>query len=90
MHNQAIVIIPTYNEKENIESIIRTVFSLPEPFDILVVDDNSPDGTSDIVKSLIDEFPDNLNLLLREKKEGLGRAYIAGFKWALGIIMNIF
>lgn len=68
MHNQAIVIIPTYNEKENIESIIRTVFSLPEPFDILVVDDNSPDGTSDIVKSLIDEFPDNLNLLLREKK----------------------
>ncbi|HOB76873.1 MAG: polyprenol monophosphomannose synthase [Bacteroidales bacterium] len=83
VHNQAIVIIPTYNEKENIESIIRTVFSLPEPFDILVVDDNSPDGTSDIVKSLIDEFPDNLNLLLREKKEGLGRAYIAGFKWAL-------
>lgn len=83
VHSQALVIIPTYNEIENIELIIKSVFSLPEAFDILVVDDNSPDGTADIVKKMIPQYPDSLHLLLREQKEGLGRAYIAGFKWAL-------
>ncbi|HPX45918.1 MAG: Undecaprenyl-phosphate mannosyltransferase [Bacteroidetes bacterium ADurb.Bin035] len=83
VHSQALVIIPTYNEIENIELIIKTVFSLPEAFDILVVDDNSPDGTADIVKKMIPQYPDSLHLLLRQQKEGLGRAYIAGFKWAL-------
>ena len=83
VHSQALVIIPTYNEKENIELIIEAVFALPEAFDVLVVDDNSPDGTGDIVRNLISKYPDSLHLLMREKKEGLGRAYIAGFKWAL-------
>ena len=79
----SIVIIPTYNEKENVEAIIRTVFHLPENFDILIVDDNSPDGTADIVKQLQNEFPEKLHLLLRQQKNGLGKAYIAGFQWAL-------
>jgi dolichol-phosphate mannosyltransferase len=78
-----IVIIPTYNEKENIEKMVRRVFSLPESFDLLIIDDGSPDGTADIVKSLQTEFPDQLNLLERKGKQGLGTAYIAGFKWAL-------
>ena len=77
-----IVIIPTYKEKENIERIIRAVSELPVSFDILIVDDNSPDGTADIVKNLQSEF-DNLYLIEREGKLGLGTAYIAGFKWAL-------
>lgn len=77
-----LVIIPTYNEKENAERIIRAVFDLPEAFDILVVDDGSPDGTADIIKRLQDEFP-ALHLLEREGKQGLGTAYIAGFRWAL-------
>jgi len=81
--NKALVIIPTYNEKENIENIIRFVFKLETPFDILVVDDNSPDGTAIIVKNLINEFPKRLNILERQGKQGLGTAYIAGFKWAL-------
>ena len=78
-----IVIIPTYNEKENVEAIIRKVMSLPISFDVLIVDDNSPDGTANIVKQLQLEFPNQLNLLQRMEKNGLGTAYIAGFKWCL-------
>lgn len=79
----SIVIIPTYNEKENIENIIRAVFFLQQGFDILVIDDGSPDGTATIVKSLMSEFSDKLNIVERKGKLGLGTAYIAGFKWAL-------
>lgn len=78
-----LVLIPTYNEKENIENITRAVFNLSMPFDILVIDDNSPDGTAAIVKRLQKEFPDRLHLLERQGKLGLGTAYIAGFKWAI-------
>ena len=81
--SDSIVLIPTYNEKENIENILRTVFALPKSFHILVIDDNSPDGTADIVKRLQTEFSTQLHILERTKKNGLGRAYIAGFKWAL-------
>ena len=83
MSAESIVIIPTYNEAENIEDIIRAVMELPERFDVLVVDDNSPDGTAAIVKKVAEQFPGRVDLLLRKKKEGLGRAYIAGFKEAL-------
>lgn len=79
----SIVIIPTYNELENIENVIRKIFSLSKPFDILVIDDNSPDGTANIVKSLQNEFPAQLFLEQREGKLGLGTAYIHGFKYAL-------
>ena len=78
-----LVIIPTYNEKENIEKIILKVFSLKKKFNILVVDDGSPDGTANIVKSLQINFPENLYLEERTGKLGLGTAYIHGFKWAL-------
>lgn len=78
-----LVIIPTYNEKENIEKIIRYVFNLEEDFHILVVEDNSPDGTADIVKRLIKEFPGRLHIQERKGKLGLGTAYIHGFNWAL-------
>lgn len=78
-----VVIIPTYNERENIPLIIDRVFSLPEEFDILVVDDGSPDGTAAIVKQRRTEFPNRLHLLERAGKLGLGSAYIAGFGWAL-------
>lgn len=81
--SDSIVIIPTYNEKENIEAIIRTVFNLPKVFDILVIDDGSPDGTAAIVKQLQEEFPERLYLIERSGKLGLGTAYIAGFKWTL-------
>ena len=81
--SDSIVIIPTYNEKENIESIIRYVFSLPKSFHVLVIEDNSPDGTAAIVKSLIEEFPNQLHIEERKGKLGLGTAYIHGFKWAL-------
>ena len=82
--SDSIVIIPTYNEKENIGKIIRAVFTLRQPFDILVIDDGSPDGTAAIVKRLIsDEYPDSLHIMERAGKQGLGTAYIAGFKWAL-------
>ena len=81
--NDGIVIIPTYNEIENIESIIRAVFSLHKPFHILIVDDNSPDKTAKKVIELQNEFPDRLFLEQREKKAGLGTAYVHGFKWAL-------
>lgn len=79
----AIVIIPTYNEIENIEAIIIAVFAQDKAFDVLVVDDNSPDLTAEKVKSLQAEFPDRLFLLQRENKTGLGTAYIDGFKWCL-------
>jgi dolichol-phosphate mannosyltransferase len=79
----SIVIIPTYNEKENIEKIIRFVFSLKKDFNILIVEDNSPDGTADIVRRLLDEFPDRLFMEERKGKLGLGTAYIHGFKWSL-------
>lgn len=78
-----LVIIPTFNEKENIEKIIRTTFSQEKEFDILVVDDNSPDGTGDIVKKLQNEFTNNLFLEIRKMKNGLGAAYLHGFNWAL-------
>ena len=80
---EKLVIIPPYNEKENIEKIIRYVFNLPMLFHILVVEDNSPDGTADIVKNLMKEFPDRLFIEERKGKLGLGTAYIHGFKWAL-------
>ncbi|TKB99061.1 polyprenol monophosphomannose synthase [Pedobacter cryophilus] len=79
----SLVIIPTYNEKENIEKIIRKVFSLPHPFHILIVDDGSPDGTAQIVKSLQDEYQDRLFIEERKGKLGLGTAYIHGFNWAI-------
>lgn len=78
-----LVIIPTYNEIENVEKMIRTVFSLPVDFDVLIVDDGSPDGTASTVKSLQQEFPGRLHLEERKGKLGLGTAYIHGFKWAL-------
>lgn len=81
--SNSIVIIPTYNEKENIEAIIRAVFSQSHPFHILIVDDSSPDGTSAIVQSLQKEFEERLHLEIRQGKLGLGTAYIHGFKWAL-------
>jgi dolichol-phosphate mannosyltransferase len=79
----SIVIIPTYNEKENIERILRKVFSLDHDFHVLVVEDNSPDGTADIVHRLMEEFPEKLFIEERKGKLGLGTAYIHGFKWAL-------
>lgn len=78
-----LVIIPTYNEKENIVHIIEAVFHLPQSFDVLIVDDNSPDGTSQIVQSLQEEYSGKLFLEQRSGKLGLGTAYIHGFKWAL-------
>ena len=77
-----LVIIPTYKEKENIESIVSAISLLPVRFDILIIDDNSPDGTADIVKNMQASYP-NLHLIERQGKLGLGTAYIAGFKWAL-------
>lgn len=79
----SIVVIPTYNEKENIENIIRAVFELPHPFSVLIIDDGSPDGTADIVKHLQSVFPEKLFIIERQGKQGLGTAYICGFKWAL-------
>ena len=82
MHKN-LVIIPTYNEKENINNIIRAVFSQPTKFEVLVVDDGSPDQTAAIVKAMQQEFPNTLHLVERAGKLGLGTAYIAGFRWAL-------
>jgi dolichol-phosphate mannosyltransferase len=79
----SIVIIPTYNEKENIESIIRAVFGLEKEFHILIIDDGSPDGTAAIVKTLQQEFPERLFMVERSGKQGLGTAYICGFKWSV-------
>ncbi len=78
-----IVIIPTFNEKENIEKIILAVFSLPTRFEVLVIDDGSPDGTANIVKKMQEDYADRLHLIEREGKLGLGTAYIAGFRWAI-------
>ena len=81
--SKSVVIIPTYNEKENIENIISYVFSLETKFHILIIEDNSPDGTADIVKRLMLKHKDNLFIEERKGKLGLGTAYIHGFKWAL-------
>jgi dolichol-phosphate mannosyltransferase len=81
--SNALVVIPTYNEKENIERLVRNILSLQRAFDILVVDDNSPDGTAAAVKNVQPEFSERLFLLERSGKLGLGTAYIEGFKWAL-------
>ena len=81
--SDSIVIIPTYNERENIENIIRAVFGLPQVFHILVIEDGSPDGTATIVRKLQQEFPERLFMIERKGKLGLGTAYITGFKWAL-------
>ena len=81
--NDSLVIIPTYNEKDNITLIIEAIFNQKKDFDILIVDDNSPDGTSGIVKDLISKYPDRLFLENRKGKLGLGTAYIHGFKWGL-------
>lgn len=81
--SDSIIIIPTYNEIENIEKMIRRVMVYEKPYDILIVDDNSPDGTADQVKSLQKEFKDRLHILERAGKQGLGTAYIAGFDWSL-------
>ena len=81
--DRKIVIIPTYNEKENIEKIIRKVFSLEGDFNILVIEDGSPDGTAGIVKGLQSEFPERLFMIERSGKQGLGTAYITGFRWSV-------
>jgi len=81
--SDSIVIIPTYNEKENIEQIIEVVFSLPKKFHVLVIDDGSPDGTAGLVKNLQNKYNSSLFIIEREGKQGLGTAYITGFKWSL-------
>jgi dolichol-phosphate mannosyltransferase len=78
-----LVIIPTYNEKENIQKMVEKVFSLKPGFDLLIIDDGSPDGTAEIVKTLQQKYTDKLHLLQRQGKQGLGTAYIVGFKWAI-------
>lgn len=83
MQSDSLVIIPTFNEIENIEGIIKSIFKLDKPFDILIVDDNSPDGTANAVKKLQHTNENRLFLEIREEKSGLGTAYIHGFKWAL-------
>jgi dolichol-phosphate mannosyltransferase len=83
MKSDSLVIIPTYKERENIEQILRAVFGLEKSFDVLVVEDNSPDGTAAIVRRLMPEFPGQLFMEERKGKLGLGTAYIHGFKWAL-------
>lgn len=81
--SDTLVIIPTYNEKENVAAIVQAVFSQDKEFDVLIVDDNSPDGTALIVQELINKIPNRLFLEIRKEKTGLGSAYIHGFKWAL-------
>ena len=81
--DKKVIIIPTYNEKENIEKMIRTLRSLEGDYHILVIDDGSPDGTAAIVKSLQGEFPTQLHLIVRAGKQGLGTAYLTGFRWSL-------
>ncbi len=81
--DRKVIIIPTYNEKENIEKIIRAVFALEGGYHIIIIEDGSPDGTGQIVRRLITEFPDRLFMIERAGKQGLGTAYIAGFKWAI-------
>ena len=79
----SLVIIPTYNEKENVEKMLETVMSLEYPFDVLIVDDGSPDGTARLVEEMAKSYPERIHILKRKGKLGLGTAYIAGFKWAL-------
>lgn len=81
--SDGLIIIPTYNEKENIEKMVLTVMNLPQPFHLLIVDDGSPDGTAQIIKQLQQVYPERLFLVERSGKLGLGTAYICGFKWAL-------
>lgn len=81
--SDSVIVIPTYNEKENIRNIIEAILSLEHSFDVLVVDDGSPDGTADIVKSIMATRPGRVHIIERSGKLGLGTAYIAGFKWAL-------
>ena len=81
--NDGLVLIPTYNERENAELIVRKVFSLPTAFDLLIIDDGSPDGTAEVIRQLQQEFPDRLFLEERSGKQGLGSAYLHGFRWAL-------
>ena len=81
--NDCLVIIPTYNEKENVVNMLETVMSLVYPFDVLIVDDGSPDGTAQLVKDTAENFPGRIHILERVGKQGLGTAYIAGFRWAL-------
>lgn len=83
MSNKSLVIIPTYNEKENVREITSAILSLPDGFHLLFVDDNSPDGTASIIKTLQTEYPNRIYLIEREGKLGLATAYITGFKWAL-------
>lgn len=83
MQSDSLVIIPTYNEKENIQLILDSIFNLDYPFHVLVVDDNSPDGTAGLVEEYMGKYPNRLHLLERKEKLGLGTAYIAGFRWAL-------
>lgn len=83
MQQDSLVIIPTFNEKGNIADIVRRVLALPAGFHVLVIDDSSPDGTADIVKGIIPEFPQRLFIMERKGKQGLGTAYIAGFHWGL-------
>lgn len=82
-HSDGVVIIPTYNEKENVAAIIEAVLALPHRFDVLIIDDNSPDGTAAIVRSKMDEHPGRVHMIERAGKLGLGTAYIEGFKWAI-------
>ena len=81
--SKALVIIPTFNEAENIVLMLEAIMNLPEHFSVLVVDDNSPDGTAALVEKCIKSYPDRIFIIKRAKKEGLGIAYIAGFQWAL-------
>lgn len=81
--SDCVVVIPTYNEKENISAIIDAVMGQPHPMDVLIIDDGSPDGTADIVRRKITEYPDRVHMVERTGKLGLGTAYIAGFRWAL-------
>lgn len=83
MKSDSIVLIPTYNECENVAQMIDAVMALPEQIDILIIDDNSPDGTASIVEAKQAQYPEHLHLLKRAGKQGLGKAYIAGFRWAL-------
>lgn len=80
--NEALVVIPTYNERNNLEGLTRQILGLPQGFDVLVVDDNSPDGTGDLADELAARYP-SIHVLHRASKQGLGGAYVAGFKWAL-------
>ena len=86
---KALIIIPTYNEKENIEDITGAVLALPHDFEVLIVDDNSPDGTGDIADRLAENDP-RIHVLHRVKKQGLGPAYIAGFRWGLSREYDLF